>query len=104
MESKNALERGESGGGFSEGVLGILRPQKITTPVGLVVVTVGAEESGEFLIQTFYLAVGFGVIAGGETDIDVQLLTESPPYSGRKLRTPVRDDVFRETIKPEYIL
>ncbi len=44
------MERGESGGGFSEGVLGILRPQKITTPVGLVVVTGRCRrKSGEFL-------------------------------------------------------
>lgn len=62
-EAKDTLERSETGGWFSEGILDIICPQKIMAPVGLVVVTVGAEEVCKFLIQSLYLANGLGVIS-----------------------------------------
>lgn len=42
--------------------------------------TVRSEESYHLLIQVFCLPVGLGMVAGCETDVNVEVLEEGEPY------------------------
>lgn len=64
--------------------------------------TVGPEEAGNLLVETFDLSVGLRMGAGGETHVDLEHLKEGSPDTGRELRTSVRDDVFGQALKLEY--
>ncbi len=70
LVAEYALERGESRGGLSDGVQCILVPGKETVPAVLVVIAVGLEIPPNFLYLLLSLAVGLGVVSGGQADRD----------------------------------
>ncbi len=70
LVAEYALERGESCGGLPEGVLCILGPGKETVSAVLVVMAVGPEIPPNFLYLPLSLAVGLGVVSGGQADRD----------------------------------
>lgn len=84
------FEGGDSCSGFDQGILGVLGPEQISTPLCLLLLAVGTEKANYVLVQTFRLAVGLGMIAGGEADINVKMLEEGNPHSRGELRTLCR--------------
>ncbi len=66
--------------------------------------TIGAEEMGELLVETFHLTVGLRVVAWCEADIDVEITTEGKPDTVGELWSPIGDCIFRQTIKSEYVV
>lgn len=63
--------------------------------------SVRAEGSCQFLVHTFSLAVGFGMVPRSEADIDIKLLEKGGPDSGSELRTPVGHNVLRQAVEVE---
>lgn len=101
LESEDTLERSQARGVFPDGILSVFRPHQVPAPVPLMELTVGSEETGDLLVESFDLTVGLRMVAGGKAHVDLEHLEESRPNSGRELRTPVRHNVFGQTIKTE---
>ncbi len=84
MESAAWTSGGGGAAGSSvpgtEGVLCILGLSEEAVPAVLVVMTVGSEVSPNLLYLTLSLAVGLGVISGGQADGDAKKLKEGLPY------------------------
>ncbi len=66
LVAEYALEGGEAGGGLLERILCILGPREEAVPAVLVVMAVGPEIPPNFLYLPPSLAVGLGVISGGQ--------------------------------------
>ncbi len=52
LESEDTLERGHACGGFGQGVLRVLCPHQVSTPLRLLLLTVGAKEADDLLVKT----------------------------------------------------
>ncbi len=66
LVAEYAVQRCESRGGLPEGVLCILGPGKETVPTVLVVIAVGQDIPLNFLNLPLSLAIGLGVVSGGQ--------------------------------------
>ena len=77
---------GEEGGGARSGVRGVvvgeLGEGKEVDPVVLLVVDVDSEVLLEHLVDAFGLAVGLGVVGGGEVGFDAKEVAEGSPELG----------------------
>lgn len=72
MVAQYAFERCQTIVRLLKGVLCILGPHKEFAPVRLVVLAVSSEKVSEFLVQSFLLSIGLGVITGGEADFYIE--------------------------------
>lgn len=69
-------EGGDLRGGMRSIVVGKLGDGEEVCPIVLLVVAVHAEECFQDLVNTFGLAIGLGVIGGGEVELHAEELTE----------------------------
>ena len=51
------------------------------------------------LVKPHFLAVGLGLIPGGEADSGAKKRTKGFTEPGSELRTPIRDHILRETME-----
>jgi len=93
LKPVGALEGGETGGGASKVVVGLVKPQKLLRPGGWV--------PGDLLVQPFGLSIGLGVKHGRQADRGSKRFTELPPKHQCELRSPIRDHIDRKTMEPE---
>ncbi|KAF7699938.1 hypothetical protein HF521_002896 [Silurus meridionalis] len=80
--------------------MGIFGPYQLRSPGSVVVSAKDAKGCLQVLVQPFSLPVGLRVEPGGQADRDTQEAAELLPKIGSGLRTPIRDDDTRETMKP----
>lgn len=55
------------------------------------------------LVGSLGLAIGLGMVAGGQTHCGAERRTERTPCSGSELWAPIRDDVSGDAVETEYI-
>jgi hypothetical protein len=78
--------------------------RKVFGPVFLIFVTEETEVLFYFLVLALNFAVSFGMIGSSEAGLDIKTPVESTHELGRKLRTAIREDFLRDSVKVEDIL
>ena len=96
-------ERGSQGSRRGGVVGGELSARSLFSPVILYVVDEGTEVVFHDRICSFCLAIGLGVVRGGELGIDSQVLAEVIPHLRGKLGTSIRGKTFRQAVELEDI-
>lgn len=82
-------------------VVSILDPWQVFAPDGLIMRGNAVEGSLQLLVNVLRLAVALWVEAGGEADLGTSGRAKLLPHPRRELRTPVRDNVHRNALKPK---
>jgi hypothetical protein len=80
-----------------------LSGKQVRCPVVLPFITKQAEVLFDFLILVFHFAVTLRMVGSSETGLDTKVFVESSYETSSKLWATIREDLFWNSVKAEYI-
>jgi hypothetical protein len=97
------LEGHLGGAGVNMGVKGKFRCGEMFSPIFLTLVTEEMKILLYFLVFALNFAVSFRMIGSSEASLNTKTFIESTHKLSRKLRTAIREDFLRDSVKAEDI-